>query len=64
MQFDWLTNVCGNSAARSKIITLMNSLGENGSLFSTNYVRAIFEGVGVEPKISSSEHSVIVEVPV
>ncbi len=53
-----------SSDGQSKVMTLMHSLGDNGSLFLTNYVRAIFQGVGVEPKISSGEHSVIVEVPV
>jgi len=48
---------------RSTILTLMHGLGQNGSLFLVNYVRSIFLGIGQEPKISSSEHSVIVEIP-
>jgi hypothetical protein len=48
---------------RSKIITLMHNLGRNGSHFLVNYVKAIFESINLEPKISSSEHSVVVELP-
>lgn len=48
--------------AGKKIITLMHALGPNGSLFLTHYVRAIFEGIGLSPKFSSSEHSVIIDL--
>jgi hypothetical protein len=47
---------------RRKIITLMHRFGENGCLFLSHYVKAIFAGIGLEPKISSSGHSVVVEV--
>jgi hypothetical protein len=47
---------------RSKIITLMHGLGQNGSQFLIHYVKAILEGVCLEPKMSSSEHSVVIEL--
>jgi hypothetical protein len=50
-----------SSDGRSKVITLMHSLGRNGSQFIIHYVKGIFEGIGLEPKISSSEHSVVIE---
>ena len=45
-----------------RIITLIHRLGPNGSVFYANYMRALFEGVGLSPKISSTEHSVTIEV--
>ncbi len=45
-----------------RIITLLHRLGPLGSVFYVNYMRALFEGVGLSPKISSSEHSVTIEV--
>jgi len=51
-----------SSDGRSKILTLMHSLGRNGSQFLINYVKAIFEGISLDPKISSSEHSVVIEL--
>jgi hypothetical protein len=53
-----------SSDGRSKIITLMHNLGRNGSQFLINYVEAIFKAISLEPKISSSEHSVIIELSI
>lgn len=47
---------------QSKIITLMHNLGRNGSEFLIHYVKAIFEGISLEPKTSWSEHSVVIEL--
>jgi hypothetical protein len=59
-------NEANSLDGKSKILTLMHRLGPNGSLFLVHYVKAIFEGIGLEPKIHSSEHSVTVnaEFPV
>lgn len=51
-----------SSDGRSKILTLMHNFGRNGSEFLINYVSVIFERIDIEPKVSSSEHSVILEV--
>jgi hypothetical protein len=51
-----------SSDGRSKIITLMHSLGRNGSQFLVHYVKAILGGIGLEPKISWTEHSVVIEL--
>lgn len=48
---------------QSKIITLMHHLGNNGSLFLSQYAKAIFAEAKFDPKVSSSEHSIIIEVP-
>jgi hypothetical protein len=47
---------------RKMIITLMHRFGRNGSLFLTHYVKTLFEGVGVETKITPSGHSVVIEI--
>jgi hypothetical protein len=44
------------------IITLMHKFGPNGSLFLAQYVRTIFEGIGIEAKASSAAHSVVFEI--
>ena len=45
-----------------QIITLLHSLGPKGSVFFENYVRVLFETINYSPKITSSEHSIVVEV--
>lgn len=51
-----------DSSDGRKVITLMHRLGQNGSLFLIHYAKAIFGGIGLEPKVSSSEHSIVLEV--
>lgn len=46
-----------------KVITLLHVLGLKGSIFLSSYVRAMFEQIGHSPKISFSEHSVVIDVP-
>jgi hypothetical protein len=43
-------------------ITLLHSLGPKGSIFFENYVKALFDSIQLSPKISSSAHSVFIEV--
>jgi hypothetical protein len=45
-----------------QMITLLHSLGPKGSIFFENYVKALFNAIELSPKISSSAHSVFVEV--
>jgi len=45
-----------------KIITLLHRLGPKGSLFISNYAAALFEQIGLFPKISTSDHSVTIEI--
>jgi hypothetical protein len=44
------------------VITLIHDLGRKGSLFLTNVLESVFGMVNVRYKMSSSEHSVIVEI--
>lgn len=55
-------NQVDSDGGRKKIITLMHKLGVNGSLFLTHFVKTIFASINIETKISSSGHSVMVEV--
>jgi hypothetical protein len=45
-----------------QIITLLHNLGPKGSIFFVNYAKALFDSIDYSPKISSSAHSVVVEV--
>jgi hypothetical protein len=48
--------------AGKQIVTLLHGLGPKGSAFFTSYVKALFESIDFSPKISSSAHSVVVEI--
>ena len=45
-----------------QIITLLHNLGLKGTIFFVSYVEALFESINYSPKISSSAHSVVIEV--
>jgi hypothetical protein len=45
-----------------RIITLLHRLGPKGTLFFSNYSKAVFEQLGLFPKISGSNHSVTIEL--
>jgi len=44
------------------VITLMHDLGRKGSVFISSILESIFGMINVHPKMSASEHSVIVEI--
>lgn len=50
------------SPGERRVITLMHSYGENGSIFVNAYAKALFELINMEPKLSSTENSVTIEV--
>ena len=45
-----------------RMVTLLHRLGPKGSVFFVNYAKAMFDGIGYTPKITSSEHSILIEV--
>jgi hypothetical protein len=45
-----------------RIITLLHRLGPKGTVFFSNYTKALFEQLGLFPKISTSDHSVTIEL--
>jgi hypothetical protein len=45
-----------------QIVTLLHNLGPKGSIFFVNYVKALFQSIDNVPKISSSDHSVVIEI--
>jgi hypothetical protein len=45
-----------------RMITLLHRLGPKGSIFFSNYAKALLAGLGYNPKITSSEHSVSIEI--
>ncbi len=50
------------SPGERRVITLMHSYGEKGSIFVNAYVKILFELINMEPKLSSTENSVTIEV--
>ncbi|MHB2037451.1 MAG: hypothetical protein ACYCPW_12030 [Nitrososphaerales archaeon] len=44
------------------IITLMHRLGPKGSVFYENYMKTLFESIEYCPKISATDHSVVIEI--
>ncbi|MCL5067244.1 MAG: hypothetical protein M1368_02680 [Thaumarchaeota archaeon] len=44
------------------VVTLIHRLGRKGSVFFSSYVKALFDDISYSPKISSSEHSVVLEI--
>jgi hypothetical protein len=43
-------------------ITLLHRLGPRGSIFLANYMKPLFDSIGHPSKITTSEHSVLVEI--
>ena len=50
------------SPSGKRVITLIHSYGEKGSIFVKAYAKALFELIDMEPKLSSTENSVTIEV--
>ena len=50
------------SPGQKRVITLIHSYGEKGSIFVNAYAKALFELINVEPKSSSTENSITIEV--
>ncbi len=45
-----------------RVITLTHGYGEKGSLFIEHYVRSILEAIDARPAMTSTEHSVVIEI--
>jgi len=50
------------SSQGKRIVTLMHTLGQNGSIYLSNFVKALFEVINVEPKISTTDQAVVIEI--
>jgi hypothetical protein len=50
------------SPGGKRVITLIHSFGEKGSIFVKAYAKALFELIDMEPKLSSTENSVTIEI--
>lgn len=44
------------------VITLLHRLGPKGSIFFENYTKALFGQTDYNPKITSTQHSVVIEI--
>src|SRR5579872_6669535 len=47
---------------RKLIISLLHNLGPKGSVFFSSYAKALFDSIEYNPKITTSSHSVIIEI--
>jgi hypothetical protein len=50
------------SSEGKRVITLIHSYGEKGSIFLKAYAKALFEQIDMEPKLITTENSVTIEV--
>jgi hypothetical protein len=50
------------SPGENRVITLIHNYGEKGSIFVNAYVKTLFDLINVEPKLSSTQNSVTIEV--
>ena len=50
------------SPGGKRVITLIHSYGGKGTIFVKSYAKALFELINMEPKLSSTENSVMIEV--
>jgi hypothetical protein len=50
------------SNSGKRVITFMHNYGQKGSIFLSNLIKFLFEEIGSEPKISTTEHAVVIEV--
>lgn len=50
------------SPGERRVITLIHSYGEKGSFFVKSYIKDLFEQINIEPKFSSTENSVTIEI--
>ena len=44
------------------VLTLMHNLGQNGSIYLSNFVKALFEVINLEPRITNTDQAVVVEI--
>jgi predicted DNA-binding ribbon-helix-helix protein len=44
------------------IITITHDLGRKGSIYLNSFLQSMFETIGLHPKISSTEHAVLIEI--
>jgi len=52
-----------NLDARGQNATLMHDFGLNWSIFLVHYITAMFEQMGISPKLEMSDRSVILSLP-
>ena len=51
-----------DSSHGKRVITLMHNLGMNGSIYLQNFLKFIFQEIALEPKITTTEHSVVIDI--
>ena len=50
------------SSQYRQVITLMHPMGQNGSIYLSSFVKALFEEINVEPRITTTDQAVVIEI--
>jgi hypothetical protein len=50
------------SSQYRRVITLTHPMGQNGSIYLSSFVKALFEEINVEPRISTTDQAVVIEI--
>ncbi|MBV9177733.1 MAG: hypothetical protein JO297_11915 [Nitrososphaeraceae archaeon] len=51
-----------DSSQYGRVITLMHPMGQNGSIYLSSFVKALFEEIIVEPRITTTDQAVVVKI--
>ena len=58
----WGEFVETESSQYTRVITLMHPMGKNGSIYLCSFVKALFEEINVEPRITTTDEAVVIEI--
>jgi hypothetical protein len=50
------------SSRYRRVITLTHPMGQNGSIYLSSFVKALFEEINVEPRITTTDQAVVIEI--
>jgi hypothetical protein len=50
------------SSRYRRVITLTHSMGQNGSIYLSSFVKALFEEINVESRITTTDQAVVIEI--
>jgi hypothetical protein len=45
-----------------RVITLTHPMGQNGSIYLSSFVKALFEEIDIEPRITTTDQAVVIEI--
>jgi hypothetical protein len=45
-----------------QVVTLTHPMGQNGSIYLSSFVKALFEEIDIEPRITTTDQAVVIEI--